>query len=410
MSIRHRIPHVIAILVLAVIPLACTSVFPVAVLIPETGASEAYGTAVRRGVELAMDELRTNGGGEHLDITFHDTQSDPQVARSTLEGLFGSDTLVAIGGVTPGETDAMVEVAEQNQRVLLSPVSGNERLSQNAAFFYRLAISDLTAGSTMADFSRRELHLDNVLLLAENEDLLQGLELGFRSTFESAGGAVVDAVVAPTDDAELQALLASGPIDGIFVDATPSRVGGLIGRLREQGFNGKILTTEALASPSVIEAIGDHAVDVLLTKAVLEASETNPRATDFIASYRDAYGEMPDIFAAQAYDAVHVLALALQGRPAIPSSVRKGLRDEIKDYTGATGMIQFSSGGSINRYPRVYRIAEDLSLVDHAQELRIAREEKERRRKELMAKIQNIRSQGAGDTDTADEGSEEGTR
>lgn len=394
-------------LTVAAVPLACTSVFPVAVLIPESGDGQAYGEAVRRGVELALTELREAGQGSHLQVTFHDTQSQPEVARDTLDELFGGETLVAIGGITPDETNALVEVAEQHQRVLLSPLSGDELLSQNAPHFYRLAVSDLTAGSTMADFSRRELKVGKALLLADSADLLETLELGFRSTFESGGGEIVDVLVAPADDVELKALLDGQRVDAIFVDGTPSGLVNLIQRLRAAGFQRKILTTETLAAPAVIRSLGDAAEDVLLTKSVLEDDATKPRAAAFIQSYQDAYGETPNVFAAQAYDAVFVLAMALEGRPAIPSSVKKGLRDNVKDYTGASGMIQFSSAGSINRYPRVYRIAEDLSLVDHAQELRLVREDKERRRRELKAKLDGLRNQGQGGVAGGDVGTDD---
>lgn len=392
----------LGLIALAAVPLACTSVFPVAVLIPESGDGQAYGEAVRRGVELALTELRESGQGSHLQVTFHDTQSQPGVASETLDTLFGGDTLVAIGGITPDETAVLVEVAEKHQRVLLSPLSGDELLSQDAPHFYRLAVSDLTAGSTMADFSRRELEVGNALLMADRADLLESLELGFRSTFESAGGYIVDVLEAPADDAELKALLEAQTVDAVFVDGTPGGLVDLIQRLRRAGFEGKILTTQTLAAPAVIRSLGEAAEDVLLTKSVLEDDGTKPRTAAFIQSYQDAYGEAPSVFAAQAYDAVFVLAMALEGRPAIPSSVRKGLRDNVKDYTGASGMIQFSSGGSINRYPRVYRIAEDLSLVDHAQELRLEREEKERRRKELLAQLNNIRNQGVDNDSEAD--------
>lgn len=406
---RSRPFHLVALTAMALVPLACTSIFPIAVVIPESGSSSAYGIAVRRGVELALEELQAAGKADHLKVDFYDTQSDPQVARQRLEELFGSDTLVAIGGVTPQEASAMVEIAEARERVLISPTSSNDRLSGSAEFFYRLAISDTTAGSTMADFSHRELKIDSALLLAENADHLAGLEQGFRQTFENTGGEVVGAVELPADDAELKALLTDSAVGAVYVGATPEVLGPSIRRLRKQGFRGKILTTETFASPAMIEGMGRDAVGVVFTQSVLEEGGSNPQATAFIESYRAKYGDNPDIFAAEAYDAMYVLAQALEGRPAIPSSVKKGLRDGVKDFDGASGMIQFGGGGSISRYPRVYRVAEDLSVSDYAQELKVMREEKERKRQELMKKIQSIRTQGTdGNADPEDD--EESTR
>lgn len=407
--LSHRLQRPIqrlAIMAMALVPLACTSIFPVAVILPETGAWEAYGVATRQGIELALEELQAAGEADHLRVDFFDSQSDPAMASQQLDEALSGDTLVAIGGITAGEASAMVEVAEAKKRVLLSPSSSNERLSQEGGFFYRLAIPDSTAGSSMADFSSRELKLDKVLLLAGDADLLRGLEAGFRPAFESAGGTVVDAVEIPQDDDTLATLVNGPEVQAVYLNASPNVLGDTIQRLRQQGFGGRILTTETLASPAALERIGKDAVGVVLTQTVLTEDDTNPRAKAFIESYRQKYDQMPDIFAAQAYDAMYVLAHALKGRPAIESSVRKGLRDEIKDFNGVTGMIQFNSSGSINRYPRVYRVAEDLSLSDYARELKMAREAMELKRQELLDRLSRI---GTGadtsdDSDADDEG------
>ncbi len=401
---KHRLQlpmRRLVIVALALVPLACTSVFPVAVILPETGAWEAYGIATRQGIELALEELQAAGEADHLRVDFFDSQSDPALAGQQLEEALAGDTLVAIGGITADEASTMVEVAEAKKRVLLSPSSSNERLSHEGGFFYRLAIPDSTAGSSMADFSRREMKLERVLLLAGSADLLQGLEAGFRPAFENAGGTVVDAVEIPQDDTALAALVSKPEVEAVYLNASPNVLGDTIQRLREQGFGGRILTTETLASPAALERIGQDAVGVVLTQTVL-TEDTNPRAKAFIDSYRQKYGTTPDIFAAQAYDAMYVLAHALDGRPAIESSVRKGLRDEIKDFNGVTGMIQFNASGSINRYPRVYRVAEDLSLSDYAQELKIARQAMERKRQELLDRLSRIGS-GAENGGTNDD-------
>lgn len=398
---RSRLRH-LAITALALVPLACTSIFPVAVILPETGAWEAYGVATRQGIELALEELKAAGKASHLQVTFFDSQSDPELARQQLDAALAGETLVAIGGITTDEASAMVPVAEAKQRVLLSPSSSNERLSHEGGYFYRLAIPDSTAGSSMADFSRREMKLEKALLMAGDSDLLRGLEEGFRSAFESAGGTVLDAVEIPRDDGDLAALVGDPEVEAVYVNASPTALGEVIHRLRQLDFQGRILTTETLASPAALQAIGQDAVGVVVTQTVLATDDTNPRAKSFVDNYRQKYGSAPDVFAAQAYDAMYVLAHALEGRPAIESSVRKGLRDEIKDFDGVTGMIQFNASGSINRYPRVYRVAEDLSLSDYAQELRIAREEVERKRQELLDRLRNL---SAEPTATADDAS-----
>jgi len=76
-------------------------------------------------------------------------------------------------------------------------------------------------------------------------------------------------------------------------------------------------------------------------------SVENPAAENkrFIAAYQKAYSSLPDQFAAQAYDAVYIVAQALKKvKPTGKLDAdRKALRDALPgtQWTGATGLFKF---------------------------------------------------------------------
>lgn len=366
----------------------------VAVVLPLTGELASYGESSRRGIELAMEDLEVEGMSRPIQLLFEDTGSEPQKAGEVLQELYSRGALAAIGGLSTGEAAAMVAVAEAQEKVLLSPSSMSERLSREARHFYRLAPSDHLAGNTMADFLARNVKgVETVVVVAEDELFLEGFDEGFRPTFEGRGGSVVAAQVLSRDagerEAQIDRVVEVNP-DAVYLAGYGPRVAELIQGLRSESYRGQILAMQTFAAPSAIQQLGDKAVGVLLTHSVFGPEATNEEAKEFSQKYRENFGGEPDVFAAEAYDAMRVLALAMEGRPPVASEVRRGLRDEIKDYPGVTGTLEFNEAGAVTKYPRVYRIAKSLTLEDENKRLDQEREDRERRKRELEDKIRGL--------------------
>jgi branched-chain amino acid transport system substrate-binding protein len=73
----------------------------------------------------------------------------------------------------------------------------------------------------------------------------------------------------------------------------------------------------------------------------------------FVAKYEKAYGKKPDQFAAQAYDALHVVANALR---AAGAADRDRLRDALaatRDFQGVLGKFSFDAERDVVMDPTV---------------------------------------------------------
>lgn len=375
----------------------------VGVVLPLSGEHQAYGEASRRGIDLALGELKA-AGNERFVVSFEDDASDPEQARQLLSRLYDSgEALVAIGGLTALETAAMAGVAEEAERVLLSPSARHENLSEGARHVYRIATNDVVAGNAMADFVRREYDVDTAATLAGDEVIAAGIAQGFAATFEAQGGELVASLTGPDFDTAAAEIARLAP-DAVYLDAYQPAAGEAIRALRAAGYRGKLLTTQAVAgSKAVLASLGKAAVDLRYTVTPLDLDQ--PRVQEFVESYRAAYGEDPDLFAAEAYDTVHVLATAMEGRAAIPSEVRKGLRDEVKNYEGITGTLQFNEAGSVNKYPKIFRIAKNLEPVNEREWLAAEKERIEEEKRRLREKLKRLQTSSTQLTSTTASGS-----
>ncbi len=394
---RHLAALILAALLLSAF--SCTrDQVQIGVVVPLTGEFQSYGEANKRGIQIALDEIQSNGYPLTLVPEFVDSGSDPAKARDLLDERFSAGDFVALGGTVSGEALEMVSVADKYDRVLLSPSATSHKLSKISPNFYRIAPSDLTEGNKMADFAFRGLEARKVVILSEQEDYWAGIHQAFRSAFENHGGEVLELIEIPDNTSDLDGLIGRvitlAP-DAVYLAAYESGIAAMILELREQEFEGKILTTHAFASPTAIARVGEAAVGVILTQSVFEPDSDHAHVQKFVTAYRERFGEAPDLFAAEGYDAMKVLAVALEARHGMPGELPRGLRDEIKEHPGVTGSIQFDEGGDVRKFPRVYGIGQDLALYDYSKRVEQERADLIKRQEELKAKLAKIREDAA---------------
>jgi len=367
----------------------------VGAVLPIQGPDAIYGEAVQEGMELAYEEIQANPEDypTQIELEIVDSESDPEKAKELLAQQYDEGALLAIGGVTSREAKEMIAVAETYDRVLLSPTASSPELSGLSRNFYRIWPSDFAAARRMAQFVSQDLEIDELVVLAEEQQTYaKGIQGAFESAYEGYGGKVTEAIEFPPNTGDVAGLIERVMTlkpKAVYVAAYGEAIGNIIEELRNQGYEGKILTTSAFASPRFIAPLGDDAAGVILTQSVFELDSDHAHVQTFVESYEAKYGEPPDIFAAHGYDAMKVIAAAVQGRPAIPSEVPKGLR-EIKDFPGVTGSIQFNEQGDVLKYPRIYIIGKDALLYDYTERVRQQQDEIRKRREELRKRLEEI--------------------
>lgn len=380
---------------LAVLVAGCgKDTYKIGVVLPLTGDNSVYGEAVRQGVELALEELQAGSEtGAAIELMIEDSASDPAKSRELLDKLYGDGALLALGGVTSAEAKEMITVAEKYDRVVISPSASSPELTGISRNFYRICPSDFAAASKMAQFLSQDLKISEVVLVAETQEYARGIQGAFSSAFEGYGGQVVEVVEFPPNTGDFSGLMARvTTLDpkAVYLAAYGEEIGSMVQELRKHDFTGKILTTSAFASPSFIAPVGEDAAGVILTQTVFELDSDFAHIKTFREGFVSKFGKDPDIFSAYGYDAMKVIAAAMEGRPSLTTEVPKGLREGIIDFPGVTGTIQFNEKGDVQRYPRIYIVGKDSLLHDYNERVRQQQEEIRRKREELKRRLDEI--------------------
>lgn len=318
---------------------------------PLTGDAATYGEPELRAVQIALDAINAKGGvnGKKIELIVEDSKCDPQAAGTSAQKLVNIDKVkVIIGGACSGETLAAAKITEGAKVILISPSASSPDVSNAGDFVFRTYPSDALAGKIAATYALKELGAKKAALLTEVTDYAQGLRKVYRETFIALGGEVVadETFNTGVTDFRTQVLkIKSQNPDVIYVVPQTLTPGiAIFKQLRENVVTAKLTTAEVLLDRKVVKDNAQTLEGVIGVEAAVDY-ENNPKAKAFQSAHRGKFnGTDPGSFAANAYDAVYLIAEAIKKNGLDTEKIRDHLYS-VKNWQGAIGSITFDKNG-----------------------------------------------------------------
>ncbi len=369
---------------------ACGTKPVIGVLLAETGDAGAYGQAMKNAMELAVDQAKADGSyPEGLVIRWADSQSDPTVAARQYEKLTSEGAKLIIAGVTSGEAKAMLPVIDKTNVPCLSPSASLPSLTRDSRLFYRIFPSDELEGRRAGRFLREDQDLDTVLIITQDSEQARGIEPPFRHIFEQAmEGKVVDRILLTDSNwkQEIADCCAAHNPESVYIIAYGDETLEVLRVLREKNYKGVICVTSAFYSGHVVEEHPDLVDGIYFPQPAFDVTDERPLVQPFVTSYRERFGEDPDIYAAHAFDAMRV-ALATVSMTDVfeTSEIRKTLQFKLEEFPGVTGIIQFNDYGDVHRNPIMF-IVKDGKVRNYERYLETEKKRIRERIKQLLMK------------------------
>ena len=315
-----------------------------------TGPVSPYGIAIRDGETLALEEINAAGGvlgGKKIALTVEDSAGNKDQAINAARKLIGRDKVVAIIGPTlSAEYFALAPMT--NQRKV--PVIGTSITSIGATdigpFCFRTSLpeADVIPAALRKAMARGA---KTIALLYANDDLFSKSSYDqMKAAADAVGLKIVDIETFATKDTDFSAQLTKVKglkPDAIGIAALVEPTAGVLLQARQLGFGPETLFLggNGANSPRLGKIAGAAADGIMVGSPWFIAKDT-PQNKAFIAAFNRKYGKNPDQFAAQAYDTMHLLALAIDkaGAPD-PLKVRDALMQVKQD--GVMGPLSFNA-------------------------------------------------------------------
>ncbi|MCW5770036.1 MAG: ABC transporter substrate-binding protein [Rhodospirillaceae bacterium] len=323
-----------------------------------TGPAAFLGEDMKRGMEIAIDEINAAGGikGRKIKWHFYDAESHTAKAITATKRMLSQDKveIVVGGGNMSGIALAMVPVIQDAKRPFIATEGAMSIVNPVASrpLAFKSTVDDDDAVSRALDYLKKK-NVKKVALLYSTEGFGQSAEQQMKRVAPGYGfEAVTYEGFAPTDTdltPQLTKLKAAGVQAIICWTVTPTGV-VFMKQAKQLQMNDVILIhSYGFVSQRYMQLAGDAAKDVLLISvkfpvgADLPAADpTKAQIQSLTEKYTKRYGRPPNQFVAQTYDAIYLAKLAIEKAGSTDSEKVRAALQTIKGYRGASGEFNFS--------------------------------------------------------------------
>lgn len=299
-------------------------VIKIGLIAPLTGAVAVYGTSVEKGAKMAVEEINANSallGGFTIELVEKDSVGDVNTAVAAMNALIDTGIHAIIGPVITGTTSAVASIANENEIVMITPSATGDKITTASDYVFRSCFKNSYQGVMAAQYAKKLGKTEVAVLYALDSDYSTGLYQAFRAECERLGITVKAAETSPTIkdevsfDTQLQKIKEAVGEDGfLFAPYYYEAIGTLIvPQARAAGFRGIIMGADGY------DGVQDYmkkdqlaSYDNVYFTNHYSAESTNEKVVNFISGYKAKYNENPTAFSALAYDAVYMLAAALE--------------------------------------------------------------------------------------------------
>ena len=341
--------------------------FKVGVIGPLTGDAAAYGLAVQHGAEIAAEEINAAGGinGAMIEINAQDDEADPEKSVNAYNTLKDWGMQMLVGTTTSGACIAVAAETANDNMFQITPSGSAVECVQNPNAF-RVCFSDPDQGTASAKYIGENKMATKVAIIYDSSSVYSD---GIRETFvsEAAGqGIEIVASEAFTADnktdfsVQLDKAKEAGA-ELVFLPIYYQEASIILKQAADKEFAPIFFGVDGMDGILSVENFDTSLAEgvMLLTPFAADADD----AKDFTTKYVDAYGETPNQFAADAYDAVYAVAAAAEKAAVTPDMDYSAICDALVpamtqiSIDGLTGTgTTWNEAGEPNKDPKAVKI------------------------------------------------------
>lgn len=313
----------------------------------------------REGLELALEEINQKGVlGSRMKLLQEDDQSSVTEGLTIAQSFANNPALTAvIGHRSSVVTVPASKVYDHAGLLMLAPSSTAPGLTAAGMDrVFRLIPDDTQIGSTMAKYAQTKGYR-NMAIFYTNDEYGRGLANSFEDGAKAAGIQIVDRL---SDYRDLDALRRAMDkwkllgVDAIFLAEVMPAGAAFLADLRKVGMQVPVIGGDGLDTAALAEAAGS-AADNTVVASIFNPTAAGDTVQHFVQAYKSKYNEEPRKWAAQGYDALKLLAYALEKAGSRQPSKLANVLNQTKGWQGVSGLHTFDADGNVRDMPIILK-------------------------------------------------------
>lgn len=320
-------------------------------------------TTFSQGAETARVQMNEMGGVLGMQVEFISRNNQPIATEpptpdasvnAAQELIEMEDVFALLGPVYSSNSVEVGPIAQQAQRLML-PGSSGANVPASGDYVFLITVPNPFQGKVMASFAMNpdELGAKTAATIIEEGDVYTtDLVAAFEAAFQEIGGKIVYSGAYIVGDTTFTALLTeihNVQPDVIFCPGFQPEVPSLINKAREIGITGAFLGGSAWDDRErFLSILDDNTVlDGSYYPTNFSVATQDPDVQAFVGSYTALFESPPDGIAASGYDAMRLLARAIETAGSLDRVAVRDAFAAVSGYKGATTISHYDE----NRHP-----------------------------------------------------------
>ena len=331
---------------------------------PINGSTAVYGEAVMNGAQIAVDEINASDSAVKFEYNFQDDEGDAETAVNAYNILKDWGMQVLMGTVTTAPCLAVISETEADNMFQITP-SGSAVECVQYDNNFRVCFSNPNQGLASAQYIGENGLAEKIAVIYDSSDVYSsGIYEKFVKEAENQPFEVVAAEAFTADNktdfsVQLQKAKDAGA-DMVFLPIYYQESALILTQAAAMGYAPKWFSCDGM--DGILGGVDNF--DVSLTEGVMLLTPFAADATDdltqsFVTKYKEKYGETPNQFAADSYDAIYVIKAAIEKSGVTPdmsvSDICDGMKAAMTEITvdGLTGNgMTWTADGEANKAPK----------------------------------------------------------
>ena len=346
---------------------------------PTTGPAAIYGQSVKNAAEIAVEEVNAKGGSVTFELKFEDDEHDPEKSVNAYNALKDWGMQILMGTVTTAPCVA-VSMETYNDRVFtLTPsasstdviggqadVDGNVTVARKDNVF-QMCFTDPNQGIASAEYISNQKLGSKIAVIYQNDDAYStGIYQKFQKQADELGLAIVSVTTFTADSAtdftsQLNSAKAA-EADLLFLPIYYTPASLILSQADKMGYDVKVFGVDGMDGILTVENFDTSLAEGVMLLTPFTADAEDDLTVNFVAKYQEKFGEIPNQFAADAYDCIYAIYNAcVENNVTSDMSAAECCEKLISamqelEYTGLTGTSTWDASGAVTKQPKVYMI------------------------------------------------------
>ncbi len=285
---------------------------------PTSGAAAIYGQATQHGAEIAVAEINALGGLQ-FELNWQDDEHDPEKSVNAYNNLKDWGMQALVGTTTTGPCVAVAAESNADRIFELTPsassvdvIGGQTDGISRKDNVFQMCFTDPNQGTASAQYISQQGLGTKIAVIYNNGDAYStGIYNKFSAEAANVGLEIVSVTTFTDETAnDFSVQLNDAKNNGadlVFLPMYYTPASLILTQARDMGYAPAFFGVDGMDGILTMEGFDPALAEGVMLLTPFNADAEDERTQNFVKTYQETYGDIPNQFAADAYDCVYAI-------------------------------------------------------------------------------------------------------